>query len=148
MFESIRALAAAWTGAASPARAFAETDYRLAATALFVHVAEADGRVVALERARMRGLIATRFGLDAASTAELLRQGELSDHEAADFTQFADVLRRALDADGRRKIIDMMSEIAWADGELHEFEENIIARVAEMLGVEPPAGAPPRGPGS
>ena len=140
MFESIRALAATLTGGAGSPRPFAETDYRLAATALFIHVAEADGRVVATERARMRGLIATRFGLDAAATAELLRQAERSDHEATDFTQFADVLRRALDPEGRRKIVDMLSEIAWSDGDLHEFEENLIARVAELLGVEPPPG--------
>jgi uncharacterized tellurite resistance protein B-like protein len=46
-------------------------------------------------------------------------------------------LTRTLDASGRQKIIEMMWEIAFADGVVHELEENIVARVAELLGVSP-----------
>jgi DnaJ-domain-containing protein 1 len=31
----------------------------------------------------------------------------------------------------------MMWEIAFADGAVHELEENIVARIAELLGVSP-----------
>ena len=134
MFESIRALAAALTGGGA-APNFDDTDYRVAAAAMFVHVAEADGHVVEAERQRMRALVSSRFGLDAAATARLLAQGERSEHEAADPFQFASALRRALDPEGRRKIVAMLRDIAGADGETHEFEDDYISRVAELLDV-------------
>ena len=45
------------------------------------------------------------------------------------------MLKRSLDADGRLRLIEMMFEIAYADGALHEFEGDLVARVAELLDV-------------
>ena len=50
---------------------------------------------------------------------------------------FTDVVRRAYNEDGRKRIIEMMWDIAFADGVLHEFEDNMVWRVAEILGVPP-----------
>ena len=52
-----------------------------------------------------------------------------------DFYQFTSVLKRALDDDGRQKIVEMLWDIAYADGAPDEFEENTIWRIAELLGV-------------
>ena len=52
-----------------------------------------------------------------------------------DFYQFTSVLKRALDDDGRQKIVEMLWDIAYADGAADEFEENTIWRIAELLGV-------------
>ena len=80
-------------------------------------------------------MIEARFGLDDAATARLIEKAEQSDRDAVDFYQFTSVLKRALDADGRLKVVEMMWDIAFADGDVHEFEENAIWRVAELLGV-------------
>ena len=40
-----------------------------------------------------------------------------------------------LDEPGRRKVIEMMWDIAYADGKAGEFEENVVWRVAELLGI-------------
>ena len=52
-----------------------------------------------------------------------------------DFYHFTSVLKRALDDDGRQKIVEMLWDIAYADGAADEFEENTIWRIAELLGV-------------
>ena len=44
-------------------------------------------------------------------------------------------MKRKLDDASRHKIIEMMWEIVLADGTVTEFEENIVWRVAELLGV-------------
>ena len=49
------------------------------------------------------------------------------------------MVRRAYNPEGRQRIIEMMWEIAFADGALHEFEDNLVWRVAESLGVSVPA---------
>ena len=46
------------------------------------------------------------------------------------------MLKRHLDEDARKDFIAMMWEIVYADGELHEIEDNTIWRIAELIGVE------------
>ncbi len=114
---------------------FAENDYRLATAALLVHVANVDGKFDAAERKRLREVIEERFGLDDEMTTRLIARAEQSDKEAVDFFHFTSVLKRVLDDDGRHKIIEMMWDVVFADGEVTEFEENVVWRVAELLGV-------------
>jgi uncharacterized tellurite resistance protein B-like protein len=137
MFEALKHFVAEIGGRDTQARAFDDDDYRLAAVALLVHVAGADGAIDAAERVRLRSIIETRFGLDRAATEQLIAAAEASDREAVDFFHFTHILKRSLDDEGRHKIIEMMWEVAFADGAIHEFEENVVARVAELLGVSP-----------
>ncbi len=119
------------------AREFGEDDYRLAAVALLVHLAKAEGPTDEPERARLADIIEKNFGLDPQATARLIQSAEASDREAVDFYHFTHVLCRSLDQPGRLRIIEMMWEIALADDDVHEVEENIVARIAELLGVSP-----------
>jgi uncharacterized tellurite resistance protein B-like protein len=135
MFDALKSFIAELAGADSAEKSFAEDDYRLAAAALLVHVAAADGETDDAERRRLKTVIEERFGLDDAATARLIEKAEESDRDAVDFYQFTSVLKRALDEDGRLKVVEMMWDIAFADGEIHEFEENTVWRVAELLGV-------------
>ncbi|VFU09762.1 TerB family tellurite resistance protein [Methylocella tundrae] len=135
MFDALKTFIAEISGAASPSKSFNEDDYRLAAVALLVHVAAVDGETDDKERRRLKTLIEERFGLDDSATVLLIERAEQSDRDAVDFYQFTSVLKRTLDEDGRLKIVEMMWDIAFADGEVHEFEDNTIWRVAELLGV-------------
>jgi uncharacterized tellurite resistance protein B-like protein len=135
MFDALKSFIAEVAGAEAPRWNFDEEDYRLAAVALLVHVANVDGQTDLAERRRLKTIIAERFGLDAKATSELIAMGEQSDREAVDFYHFTSILKRALDDDGRQKIVEMLWDIAFADGVVHEFEENIIWRIAELLGV-------------
>ena len=119
------------------AREFGEDDYRLAAAALLVHLANAEGAADQPERIRLTDIIEKNFSLDLQATARLIQSAEASDREAVDFYHFTHVLCRSLDQPRRLRIIEMMWEIALADGVVHEVEENIVARIAELLGVSP-----------
>jgi uncharacterized tellurite resistance protein B-like protein len=135
MFDKLRTFLAQFKDPQSDRPAFCEDDYRLAAVSLLVHIADADGVVTAFERERLEALIEQRFGLDRQATAKLIAQAERSDHEAVDFYHFTSVLKRSLDEEGRLKIIDMMWDVAFADGIVQEIEENIVWRIAELLGI-------------
>ncbi|MGV8840152.1 MAG: tellurite resistance TerB family protein [Bauldia sp.] len=110
-------------------------DERLAAAALLVHVVNIDGRVGDAERNRLQELVADRFGLAAAEARSLIDRAHAADVEAVDLYRFTSVLKGKLDEAGRLRVIEMMWEMAFADGEVHEFEENVMWRVAELLGV-------------
>jgi uncharacterized tellurite resistance protein B-like protein len=114
---------------------FGESDYRVAVAALLVHVATLDGNLSDSERQRLRAILQARFSLDDALTDELIAAAEAADREAVDFYHFTSLLMRTLDEDGRRRIVAMMWEMALADGRVSEFEDNILWRVADLLGI-------------
>ncbi len=115
--------------------AFAPDDYRIAAAAVLVHMANADGHVAPQEQRRLRRILAERFELDASAARDLMRRAEQSEREAIDLYQFTSVLKRSLDEPGRRAVVELLWEVAYADGRADEIEENTVWRVAELLGV-------------
>lgn len=135
MLDALRAFLNEISGAAPRARVFEAADYRLAAAALLVHLASIDGEFGAGEKSLLQRLVETRFGLDSATARELIDTAAESEREAVDLYRFTNVLKRTLDEEGRRQVIGMLWEMAYADGEIHEFEENVVWRVAELLGV-------------
>jgi uncharacterized tellurite resistance protein B-like protein len=135
MLAALRAFLDEISGAPARARPFEAADYRLAAAALLVHLAAIDGVCDAGETQLLHRLVETRFGLDPAAASALIAAAAESEREAVDLYRFTSVLKRTLDEDGRRAVIGMLWEMAYADGEVHEFEENVIWRVAELLGV-------------
>ena len=113
----------------------AEEQIRLAAAALLFHVIAVDGVVTEDERATLKELLARRFGLDPEAAAALARQAQDAEAEAVDLFTFTHVLKAALELDDRVRIIEMMWQLVYADGSIHEFEDNAVWRVAELLGV-------------
>ena len=113
-----------------------EDDPRIAAAALLVHVLEADGTRDAAETARLRKTLSEQYDIKGGELDGLLAAGEAADHEAVDLYAFTNTLERHLDQEGRADFIRMMWEMVYADGQLHELEDNIVWRVAELIGVE------------
>lgn len=143
MFESVKKFLAELSVGASAQRSFETNDFRLAAVALLVHIAEIDGEFDALEQARLQAIVETRFGLSKAQARELIRQAAESEHDAVDITRFTSVLKRVLSDDERRQVVAMLWEMACVDGEILEFEENVVRRIAELLGVRLTNGGDP-----
>ncbi len=75
MFDALKGFIAEVAGAEAPARSFGEEDYRLAAVALLIHVANVDGETDLAERRRLKTIIEERFGLDAKAASELNHDG-------------------------------------------------------------------------
>jgi len=135
MFESFRKfLADVSQGGKHPAQ-FEANDYRLAAAALLVHAAEIDGNISDVERTTLHQVIKRHFDLDETQTNTLLAEATQAEHEAVDLYHFTRLLNRALDEDGRRRVVEMMWEIVYADGRVTEFESNLIWRAADLLGI-------------
>src|SRR3984893_7602529 len=116
-------------------QAFDDTGYRLAATALLVHVISIDGEPSAAEKRKLHSLIESRFGLDPGSADHLIASATLVEGEAVDLYHFTSVIMRSVDEAGRLRIVEMMWELVYADGEVNEFEDNVVWRAADLLGV-------------
>jgi uncharacterized tellurite resistance protein B-like protein len=112
-----------------------EEELRVAAAALLVNASLIDGEVAPEERQKLKALLQERFELSGNECRRLIREAEAREREAVDLYGFTSVLCAQLDQDGRKRIIEMLWEMAMADGVVHEFESNLIWRVAELLGV-------------
>ncbi len=108
---------------------------RLAAAALMYHVIQADGVLTDSERARFADLLREEFTLDEDALQDLMAAAEAADDEAVDLYRFTSVLMQAYDAAGRTAFIEMLWEMVYADGKRHELEDNVVWRIAELLGV-------------
>ncbi len=132
MFEAIKNLIADLSGRADREPAL---DERLATAALLVHTIAIDGQVSAKERKALHTVLMAAFSLDRAEADELIERAREQDNEAVDLYGFTSVLKRKLDNAGRERVIELMWEIVFSDGKVHEFEDNMVWRVAELLGV-------------
>src|SRR3984885_14927976 len=105
-------------------RALDDTGYRLAATALLVHVISLDGEPSDVEKRKLHSLLETRFKLDPGTADQLIASATLVEGEAVDLYHFTSVIMRSVDEEGRLKIVEMMWELVYADGQVTEFEDN------------------------
>ena len=116
-------------------RTFGDSDYRLAATALLIHVVSLDGQPTAAERRKLHSLIESHFGLDHGTADRLIADATEVEGEAVDLYHFTSVIMRSLDEEGRKRIVRMMWELVYADGQVSEFEDNVVWRASDLLGI-------------
>jgi uncharacterized tellurite resistance protein B-like protein len=135
MLDEIRRLFAELHGGGKPSSHFDGDDYRVAAAALLVHVATLDGELSSEARQKLRDLLMAQFSLTDALTDELIQAAMAADREAVDFYHFTSLLMRTLDEQGRLRVVEMLWEIAFVDGAVSEFEDNVMWRVADLLAI-------------
>ncbi|NDW03505.1 tellurite resistance TerB family protein [Jiella pacifica] len=112
-----------------------EHEVRVASAALLFHIIEADGIVTDEERQRLIDVLGGEFGLSVTEAERLAGEGKLADQQSVDLYQFTSVLKRELGEDHRIRFVELLWEVTYADGEVHELEDNLIWRISELLGV-------------
>jgi uncharacterized tellurite resistance protein B-like protein len=135
LFDAIKSFVADLANGDKQSGDFADRDLRVATAALLVHAATTDGAMSGIERDRLQSLLQQRFQLDDAAAGELINQAAVADEKAVDLYHFTRLLNGSLDESERLRLIEMMWTIAYADGTASEFEDNLIWRVADLLGV-------------
>jgi uncharacterized tellurite resistance protein B-like protein len=114
---------------------FTGADPRLSVAAILVHIVAVDGVVTGDERRRLREVLKAHYQLSDAETESLVEEATQRDDDAVDLYAFTSVLKRELDEDQRKAVVELMWEMVFADGEVSEFEDNVVWRVAELIGV-------------
>lgn len=110
------------------------SDPRLAVAALLVHLAAVDGSMSDTERQAVRQALKDHYDLDDGSVDKLVRDAARSDEDAVDFYRYTSAITQ-LPMDDRVEIIRMMWTVVFADRENHELEDNMVWRIAELIGV-------------
>jgi uncharacterized tellurite resistance protein B-like protein len=135
MLDGLRQFIAEMVAPSAHERTFDDTGYRLAATALLIHVISLDGEPSDVEKRKLHSVIESRFGLDPGTADQLIASATLVEGEAVDLYHFTSVIVRSVNEAGRFRIVEMMWELVYADGQVSEFEDNVVWRAADLLGV-------------
>jgi uncharacterized tellurite resistance protein B-like protein len=136
MLERFLAFLAKLPGGEPVAGRLAPDDPRVAAAALMVHVMEADGVRVPAEEEKLAQMLAETYGVKGEALDAIMEAGDEAEHDAVDLYTFTRVLKRHLDEKARAEFIGIMWEIVYADGVRDEVEDNVVWRVAELIGVD------------
>ena len=111
-------------------------EVRLATAALFVRAVTVDGAISQHERQMLHRVLSREFSLSTQEASNLMGAAQRLNAESGDLFGLTSQIRSYLNAERRHRIIEVMCEIAYSDGKLHEFEDDMISRVADLLGID------------
>jgi uncharacterized tellurite resistance protein B-like protein len=111
------------------------SEAQVAAAALMVEAARLDGSFGDAERDRIRRLLVERFALTPWVAGELLARAERTATESVAWQGFTRAIKDELPPEERIGVIEMLWEVVYADGRLHDYEASLLRRVAGLLYV-------------
>jgi uncharacterized tellurite resistance protein B-like protein len=109
----------------------------LAACALLLDIAYADGEFSAPERKHLEDVLTRHFGLTAEGGQRLLALAEEERKRAVDHFQFTSVLQRSYDIGQKMVLAEVMWGLVLADGEIAEHEHYLTRKISNLLDLEP-----------
>jgi len=108
---------------------------RLAAAALLVETSRADFVQDAAEQAKMAQLLSKSLQLGEKDVQKLLASAQERVDEATSLYEFTRVINDHCSADQKLQLVSAMWAVAYADGNVHKYEEHLIRQVAELTYV-------------
>lgn len=108
---------------------------QIAAAVLLVSAARMDDSVDTAELERIERLLVDRFALTPTEAESLAALAEREAHGASDYWRYARLVKDGFSPDERVEMIEMLWEVAYADGEVHHQEANLVRRVAGLIYV-------------
>ena len=94
-----------------------------------------DDRYEDQERAKIAALMKTHFGLSEEEVESLLAEAQKRVGESIQLFGFTRIVMERFSYDERVQLMEMLWEVAYADGELHDYEASLIRRIAGLIHV-------------
>ena len=106
---------------------------RVATAVLLVEIARADFVVEPIERQRLRQLLKQEFQLTEVELDALLEEAEADADRLVSIQHTTRLLNEHYDHAMKRRVVEMMWRLVYADGEKSHYEEHLIRQVADLL---------------
>ncbi len=136
MINRIKALLAGRGGAAPGAGApHGADELQVAAAALLIEAARMDDRYEAREESTIAALVKRHFGLSDEEAESLLRLARERVDESHQLFAFTRVVKDRFAPEERVRMMEMLWEVVYVDGELHDYEAGLLRRIAGLIHV-------------
>jgi uncharacterized tellurite resistance protein B-like protein len=122
-------------GTEVPAAELRTDDLQMAVAALLIEAARMDESFDANERATIERLLASRFDLQPESVHTLVEEAEQRVRNTTQYFPFTREITKQLSGEQRAAIIEMLWEVAYADGALDPHEDALLRQIAGLIHV-------------
>jgi uncharacterized tellurite resistance protein B-like protein len=140
MLEAIRRFVSERLTSENPADVPASTGPRpveLAACALLLELAHADGEFTHAEQQHIERTLIRHFGLDEGTAAQLLHLAEAERAQSLDHFQFTRLIADEYDLGQKMVLAEVMWGVILADGRLSDHEAHLVRKLASLMQLEP-----------
>jgi uncharacterized tellurite resistance protein B-like protein len=110
----------------------------LAAGVLLFEIVRADRKVEDAERTVMRAALQSTFNLTSEQTAEIMGLSEERSRTATSLYEFTSLIDAEFSGDQKKRIVELLWLVAFADGRKDAEEEHLIRKIAGLLHVAHP----------
>jgi uncharacterized tellurite resistance protein B-like protein len=131
MFDRLRA----WLEDGGQAQTGGRDELQLAVAALLIEAARVDDALGEAERTVIARLLERRFGLGAVEAQMLENAAEQRAERSAQLFGFTQTVNERLPRERRIELIEMLWEVAYADGVLDPLEDTLLRRVGGLIDV-------------
>jgi uncharacterized tellurite resistance protein B-like protein len=125
----------AWLGEEHEGLSGDRDTLQLAVAALLMEAAHVDGRLGERERAAVQRLLERRFRLSVEASRALAATGEREAERSAQLFGFTRTINERLPPERRVELIEMLWEVAYADGTLDPLEDAMLRQVGGLIEV-------------
>ncbi len=112
-----------------------EHKVQLAASALMIEVLHANYSFGQRELDALRDALQDHFELDPGETETLIQLAHEERVEATDYYQFTSLINQFYTQQQKRELITRLWQMAYVDNRIHELEEHLVRRLADLLHV-------------
>ena len=105
----------------------------MAAAALLLEIAHADGEFSDPERAHIERALGRHFGLDEPTTRELLALAEVERQQSIDHFQFTRLIADHYDLGQKMVLAEVMWGLVLADGQISDHEHYLTRKISNLL---------------
>jgi uncharacterized tellurite resistance protein B-like protein len=122
---------------ASPSIVSGVDPVHLAACAILLDIAYADGEFSDSERAHLEDVLERHFALPPDAGRQLITLADQERRKSIDHFHFASVLRRNYDVGQKMVLAEVMWGLVLADGQIADHEHYLTRKIANLLELEP-----------
>jgi len=108
---------------------------RLAVGALLLEMTHMDGEVWPEQREAVKTAVLEHFDLDQSEATELLELAEAERSESTDYFQFTSLINGVYTPEQKIGLVELLWKIAYANEDLHKYEEYLVRKVSNLLHV-------------
>jgi len=113
-----------------------DEEFQIACAAILCEAASMDGTFDEKEKLLILNLIQKQFSLDKDSTLSLYEEARTLAEDSSELYGFTKVLKNSWNLDKKIRMLEMLWEVAYVDGELDPAEDMLIRRIAGLIHVE------------
>ena len=112
-----------------------EHAFQLATAALLMEISRADREIHSDEREAVVRAVQNVFELDAKETKTLVELAEEEAENATSLYEFTRLINDNFDHAQKQHVVEMLWQVAFADGHADEYEVHLIRRIADLIHV-------------